>query len=397
MEYDHVCALNRFIQLALTKLNQMKSIIFLGVIIVFMMHSQITYAQTDAGFKWFNPRLHAGVTLKGKAWQNTDSANYYTRLPLAAEKEVRKEVWNLAKNTAGEYIDFSTDAQKIVVKYQLTGAKSLDNMPTLGVSGVDLYAQDNQNKWHWIKAAYSYKDTVTYGYGNFDPAVKIKKFRLYLPLYNTPKWLKIGVPATNDFAVEETSEQASLVFYGTSIMQGASASRPGMAWLNILGRKLDQPVINLGFSGNGRLETPLIDLMNQTNAKLFVLDCQPNLTDQKVYSVEEIEKRIVSSVQNIKAKHLNTPILLVEHSSGLPTVNLDSALTGRYIWTSQILSNAYQKLKDSGVKDLYILRAKDIGFTDDSTIDGTHPNDLGMIQYANAYEKIIRKVLGSKK
>jgi len=375
----------------------MRSLILLGVLAVFMMNNQTTYAQADAGLKWFNPRLHTGTTLKGKAWQNTDSANYYNRLPIAAEKEVRKEVWNLAKNTAGEYIDFTTNAQKIVVKYQLSGSKSLDNMPTLGVSGLDLYAQDTQNKWHWIKAGYSYKDTVTYSYENFNTSVSIKKIRLYLPLYNTPKWLKIGVAVTDDFTVEKLEEQPVLVFYGTSIMQGASASRPGMAWTNILGRKLNQPVINLGFSGNGRLEAPLIDLMNQTNAKLFVLDCQPNLHDKTVYPAEEIEKRITSSVQSLKAKHPNTAILLVEHSSGLPSVNLDSALTDRYIWTSQILNNTYKKIKKSGVKGIFILTAKDIGFTDDSTIDGTHPNDFGMMQYADAYEKIIRKILGDKK
>jgi len=284
-----------------------------------------------------------------------------------------------------------------VIKYQINGGKSLDNMPTLGVSGVDLYAQDLQNKWHWIKAAYSYKDTVTYSYENFDPTVKIKKFRLYLPLYNTPKWLKIGVASNADFKVEEANEKAPLIFYGTSIMQGASASRPGMAWLNILGRKLDRPLINLGFSGNGRLEAPLIDLMNQIDAKIFVLDCQPNLTDKNVYSAEEIEKRITSSVQSLKAKHPKVPILLVEHSSGLAQVNLDTALTGKYIWTSQVLNNVYQKLKKSGVKDLDILTAKEIGFTDDSTIDGTHPNDIGMMQYADACEKIINRILLVKK
>jgi hypothetical protein len=365
--------------------------VILPGLFIAMLYCKASYAQGDV--KWFNPQAGVNASLKGKAWQNTDSANYYNRLPSAAEQLVRKEVWDLAKNTAGEYLDFKTTAQKIVVKYQLKGGKSLDNMPTLGVSGLDLYAQDMQNNWHWVKAAYSFRDTVTYSYANFDAAIKIKKFRLYLPLYNTPKWLKIGVGVNDEFKLEEANEKKPLVFYGTSIMQGASASRPGMAWLNILGRKLNLPVVNLGFSGNGRLESPLIDLMNQTDARLFVLDCQPNLHDQKVYTAAEIEKRITSAVQSLKTKHPNTPILLVEHSSGLPQMNLDSELTGRYIWTSGILNNTYQKLQQSGIKELYILTAKEIGFNDNSTIDGTHPNDFGMMQYADAYEKVIRKIL----
>ncbi|GAA4197945.1 hypothetical protein GCM10022289_05920 [Pedobacter jeongneungensis] len=361
------------------------------------MYCKSIYSQEKSTFKWFNPQANAYATLKGKAWQNSDSLNYYNRLPATAEKVVRKEVWDLAKNTAGEYLDFNTNAQQIIVKYQLNGGKSLDNMPALGVSGLDLYAQDMQNNWHWIKAAYSFSDTVTYSYANFDATVKIKKFRLYLPLYNTPKWLKIGVGINDGFKVEEANEKKSLVFYGTSIMQGASASRPGMAWLNILGRKLNLPVINLGFSGNGRLENPLIQLMNETDASLFVLDCQPNLYDQKIYPAAEIESRITLSVQSLKAKHPHTPVLLVEHSSGLTQVNLDSELTRKYIQTSKILNHTYQKLKQSGIKDLYILTAEEIGFTDNSTIDGTHPNDFGMMQYTDAYEKVIRKILASGK
>ena len=147
----------------------------------------------------------------------------------------------------------------------------------------------------------------------------------------------------------------------------------------------------------GKHAKTLIDLMNQTNARLFVLDCQPNLYDQKIYPAAEIEKRITSAVQSLKEKHPHTPILLVEHSSGLAQVNLDNELTRKYIWTSEILKNTYQKLQQSGIKDLYILTAKEIGFNDNSTIDGTHPNDFGMMQYADAYEKVIRKILALKK
>ncbi len=355
-----------------------------------------SYAQKNTDFKWFNPRSNDYTTLKGKAWQNTDSANYYTRIPATAEKNVRDAVWNLAKNTAGEYLDFVTNASQIRVNYQVTGGKSMENMVTIGVSGVDLYAQDTKNNWHWVKGAYSFGDTISFKYQNFDSTVNIKKYRLYLPLYNTPKWLKIGVEKKFDFKVEMADEKLPLVFYGTSIMQGASASRPGLAWSNILGRKLDKPVINLGFSGNGRLEKPLIDLMNEIDAQLFVLDCQPNLHDKKTYSETEIETRIVNAVNDLKQKHSKVPILLVEHSGGLAHLNLDSELTGRYIWTSKILANTYQKLKKEGSKNIFILTAQQIGFTDESTIDGTHPNDLGMMQYADAYQKIINKILGQK-
>ena len=216
---------------------------------------------------------------------------------------------------------------------------------------------------------------------------------MFLPLYNTIKWLNIGVTAKSTFSLLPVNNEPALVLYGTSIMQGACASRPGLAWTNILGRKLNMPISNLGFSGNGRLEPPLIDLMNETNAKLFVLDCQPNLRDRKVYTEEDIRHRIISSVRSLQSKHPQTPILLVEHSRGLPFVNMDTALSLKYQWTSKILANTFSTLKRDGVKNIYLLTATDIGFERESTTDGTHPNDIGMIKYADAYEKKIRKIL----
>src|SRR6266498_5895169 len=83
--------------------------------------------------------------------------------------------------------------------------------------------------------------------------------------------------------------------------RGGCATRPGLAWTNILSRKLDRPVVNLGFSGNGRLEKELISLITEVGAKLYVLDCLPNLTPSNV-STTELKKRIVESVQQLQSK-----------------------------------------------------------------------------------------------
>jgi hypothetical protein len=50
-------------------------------------------------------------------------------------------------------------------------------------------------------------------------------------------------------------------------------------------------------------------------------------------------------------------------------------------------------LKADGHKNIYLLTEKAIGFDVNSTPDGLHPNDIGMMQYANVYEKIIRDIL----
>lgn len=140
----------------------------------------------------------------------------------------------------------------------------MPHMPATGVSGVDLYMKDANGQALWCAGKYSFGDTVRYTYDNLTyrrQSDKGNEFCLYLPLYNGVNLMEIGVPAGSHFEFAAPSKKKPVVIYGTSIAQGACASRPGMAWTNILQRKLDFPVVNLGFSGNGRLEEEFFRLL----------------------------------------------------------------------------------------------------------------------------------------
>jgi hypothetical protein len=84
---------------------------------------------------------------------------------------------------------------------------------------------------------------------------------LYLPLYNSPESLEIGVEAGATVEPLPKRQEKPIVVYGTSIMHGASAARCGMAFPAQLGRRLGTPVINLGFAGNGRMHPEVVDLL----------------------------------------------------------------------------------------------------------------------------------------
>ena len=219
-----------------------------------------------------------------------------------------------------------------------------------------------------------------------------KAFRLYLPLYTSVQWMEIGVPKNQLFTPKAVSIEKPIVAYGTSILHGACASRPGLAWTNILGRKLNSNIINLGFSGNGQLEDAVIDLINSLDAKMYILDCMPNLTLRDQFPVEEIEKRIRKAVGTIQKNHPGVPIVLAEHCSGLNGMNMDSVMTSKYTAVSELSALVFGKMKKEGIKNIYHLTAEAIGFDTESTVDGTHPNDIGMMKYAEAFEKIIKKI-----
>src|SRR5690242_8881853 len=78
--------------------------------------------------KWREPQFVGGVCV-------LDSSNIFHRLPVEMKDEVRKPVWHLSENTAGEFIHFKTSATEIKVLYTLTGKNfSMPHMPSIGMS-----------------------------------------------------------------------------------------------------------------------------------------------------------------------------------------------------------------------------------------------------------------------
>jgi lysophospholipase L1-like esterase len=187
-------------------------------------------------------------------------------------------------------------------------------------------------------------------------------------------------------------KEKPIVTYGTSICQGACASRPGMAWTNILERKLERPIINMGFSGNGRLEPALIDLMTEVDAKLYILDCLPNLKPEK----DDVYQLVLDAVKKLKEKRPNIPIILTAH------IGYANELNNKFHYSKQAKLNnelykAFHHLKQEGTSGIFLLQKENLALNFDSFVDFIHPNDFGMIQYANAYEKLIRQVIFEEK
>jgi hypothetical protein len=371
----------------------MKGYIKFGFIIslVFLCNNDLL-AQSKESLKWFSD---SAMHKEGQAW-STEAANRFDRLPARSQESVPSKVWEFSHNPAGEMIRFVTNAKKIIIRYTVLEDLAMPHMPATGVSGVDLYAIGSNGQTYWLPGRFQFKDTIEYVYDNIIEVadqMQPPTFQLYLPLYNSPKWLSIGVPERSSFDVLPVREKP-IVVYGTSIVQGGCTSRPGLAWPAILGRRLNLPVTNLGFSGSGKMEAEVTDIINEIDGRLFILDCMPNLTGVYKYSDEEIEKRYTEGVKKIQMKHPGIPILLAEHSGGYAANYLDAKRASDYKQSSELVASIFDKLKKKGVKNIYLITAKDIGFDIESTVDGLHPNDIGMMKYAVAYEKHIRNILG---
>lgn len=345
---------------------------------------------TQAQIKWSNPLDQPFPVIRGRAWHN-EQQRTYARLPLKAKNLVNKAVWNLSQQSAGLSIAFYSNSPEIKIKYTVTGGRSMAHMPATGVSGVDLYATDRNGRSRWCAAKYSLGDTLVYTYDGLtyeDASNKGYEYTLFLPLYNSVSFLEIGVKDNASISFIPVSEEKPLVVYGTSIAQGACASRPGMAWINIINRTMEHPVVNLGFSGSGKLEKELFELLAETDAKLYIIDCMPNMISPADTAV--IAERILTGIKTLRTRN-QAPVLLVEHSGYMNEYTSDRA-EASYKASNRQLRKAYNTLMQQE-PDIYYLTKEEIGLSMDAMVEGVHPSDLGMQQYADSYVKKIREIL----
>jgi len=329
--------------------------------------------------------------VEGRAWN--DTARYFDRFPSRAQATIPAPVWGLSRHSAGMAVRFATDAPEVHARYELLSANlAMPHMPATGVSGLDLYARapDGEERWLGVARPTEKRMEVRLAAG-LDPAPGgLRQFTLYLPLYNGTETLEIGVPQGSRFLPMPPRADRPLLFYGTSIMHGACASRPGMAIPAILGRRLDLPTLNFGFSGNGRMDPSVVALLAELDPAVYAIDGLPNMTP------EQVAERTEPLVRKLREARPETPILLVEDRT---FTNAEFYKGTRELHTARrgALRKAYERLKADGVRRLgYLEGSQLLGRDGEAATDGSHPNDLGFVRYADAYARALGK-LGIKR
>ncbi len=336
-----------------------------------------------AGLDWHDV-TQWGV--EGRILPEQPRLRWFDRLPSSAEKLVSSAVWNLSRDSAGMLVRFKTNSESIHVNYKLMDANlAMPHMPATGVSGVDLYARDSQGKWRWVQVAKPATQEVTAEIIK-GLAPGSREYAAYLPLYNGVDSMSIGVEKGRHFEGLAPREKP-VVFYGTSITHGACASRPGMVHTGILGRRLDMPVVNLGFSGNGRMDEAVGKFLVQIDAAAYVIDCLPNMQPAQV------SEKCVPLVKQLRASRAKTPIILVE----------DRRFTNDWITPAKqqfhtenhaALRAAYDRLQGEGVENLFYIPGDYLyGSDSEGATDASHANDLGFMRQAEIFEPVLRKAL----
>lgn len=357
----------------------------LAALLCILAFSSSAYsAEGEDGLDWH--RI-APTDVAGKGW--SDTAAPFDRLPGKAERTVRPEVWDLSRHSSGLHVDFVTDAKSILARWTLTSKElASKEMSATGISGVDLYVHQ-QGNWCFLGAGCVVQfptNTVqlTTGLNGVEA-----EYRFYFPVYNGVSSVEIGVPKGATFRIThpDDGKRAPVVIYGTSITQGGCVSRPGMSYTSILGRRLGVPIVNLGFAGNAKAEVEVAELLAELKASVFVLDPLANL------SPEQVGERLPRFVEILRIKHPDTPILLVE-TPLFPDMGFSSPRAERVNSSNNQLRKVYEARRAAGDKHIQLVPACDLTVENgEGTVEGLHPNDLGMLQLASSIEPSLRAAL----
>lgn len=331
---------------------------------------------------WHNPETWG---FEGKGWKDTE--RLYDRLPAKAKALVPEVVWQLSRSATGIAIFFETNAPWVQVRWRLHNHQLGEpNFPAAGFSGVDLYCHDGK-KYEWVGAGHLVASQ--------NPDLRLidgmdtssKKFLLYLPMRNPVESVEIGIPEGSAFKPVPPRKEKPVVFYGTSIVHGAYVSHAGMVHTSILGRRLHVPVMNLGFSGNARMETSLADLLAELDASVYVIDPLPNM------DLALVKERAEVFIRRLCAAKPKTPIVLVEDR---PYNNLwirPAAMKAQEEkWAFYF--ELFQRLKQEAVGNLRYVPGRHLfGQDREASPDSSHPTDLGNVRMADVLEPVLREAL----
>ncbi len=348
----------------------------------------LSHSAFGHSYQWTNPLTTDGWAPCGQAWPGETEG--YQRLPPRFQKIARPAVWKLSQNGAGVYLRFFSDSPEIAVRYAFDGPKSMPHFPETGVSRPDLYRRNQEGEWQWCRGNFS-EGLIKFEALAPLPTGRPVEYQLLLPTYVTTTSLEIGIVSGRKLTAIPRDPTPPIVIWGTSIVQGACATRAGTSWTTQAHFNLDLPVVNLGFSGNCRLEPELAREFAKIPASAFVIDPLQNNENR---TSEQIRELLGQCIDHFRKAAPDTPLLLIEHA-GWGNSLAQASKDAKAKELNATMRKLVTQLQQAGDTKLHLLTREEIDLNKDAfaTVDGIHPNDLGMKRQSDAVCTKLREIL----
>ncbi len=306
----------------------------------------------------------------------------FARMSFDVANQVSKELGVLSSNTSGGRLRFSTDSKFLDIRVEYRQLSLLPHMPLVGSGGFMLLEETENGFTPAIRMMTPYgHDKNGYTAKVTLEGEKLRNYILFFPLYNDVDKLEIGVEAGATVAAgKKYRDILPILYYGSSITQGACASRPDNAYPSQISKWNNVDFVNMGFSGLARGEPMMADYLSRIPCSVFVCDY-----DYNAFDVGYLQATHYPFYQTYRKNNPRTPILFITK----PDIDRDPFGEAR----KKVVYHSYLKAKRAGDDNVYFLSGKSLyGKADRAScsVDGCHPNDLGFYRMAKrVYQALV--------
>ncbi|NQX60851.1 SGNH/GDSL hydrolase family protein [Paenibacillus qinlingensis] len=342
----------------------------------------------DQQLEWYSP-LEQPFYVAGFGWLKEEQL--YRRLPTNPAWTLPEAVDNLANCTAGGQIRFTTNAVSLSIKVKLTSAANMYHMPATGQCGFDCYIGEPGEQFYYSTTRYDLKQTEyeSVMFTDMDPTDR--SITLNFPLYQGVQEVWIGLNPSAQIAPPPAYDNSEkILLYGTSITQGGCATRPGMAYPNILSRRVNMEFLNLGFSGNGKGEPELAHMVAEIpDPACLVLDYEANCV-----STESLQKTLPEFIRIYRNQHPDTPILVISCIT-YAKERYSKQLKLEKEERKGVQLRTVEQFRENGDANIYFYDGSTLlgENAHECTVDGVHPTDLGFLRMADGLTPVLKKIL----
>ncbi len=313
---------------------------------------------------------------------------YFRRVPSDVAAATSEGVDKLSRESAGGRVRFSTDSPYIAIRAKYLVVGRSPHLTLISTSGFDLYL-DGEFGSRFIKEFRMTNDMKD----SYEQIVKLdgetmRSYTINFPVHAVVESLEIGLkPGATVGEPKPYRSVDPVIFYGSSIVHGTAATRPGFIYPAIISRELNLDFRNIGFSGHAKGETVLAQWMATLPMSIFVCDY-----DHNTPTTDHLRATHYPLYETIREKNPDVPYIMVTRPDYWTLPREQETILRR----RDVIMTSYLKAREAGDKNVYFIDGMSFNVAPhqyEMTVDSVHPNDSGFVRMADSIGTFIRHIL----
>ena len=310
---------------------------------------------------------------------------YYHRLPTEVAAATSEGVSKLERESAGGRVRFSTDSPYIAIRatFKVVGRSS--HLTLLSSAGFDLYT-DGEFGSRFIKEFRMPYDMTNYYENVINIGTSVMRtYTINFPVHSVITKLEVGLKPDAVLGAPRAYKSFDpFVIYGSSIVHGTAATRPGLTYPAMISRDLNMDYKNVGFSGMAKGEEAMANWIATLPMSVFVCDYDHNTPTN-----EHLQNTHYRFYEIIREKNPDVPYIMVSRPDFWTMPREQKNILIR----RDIIMSSYLKARALGDENVYFIDGISFFATThqfDHTVDGCHPNDTGFVRMADSIGAVIK-------